>query len=61
MGFARIVCAPGHQGEPDLKSPECRKERSGATRRFLIMMEQITCASISGPASSARSRWWIWC
>lgn len=38
MGFARIVCAPGHQGEPDLKSPECRKEKIGATRRFLIMM-----------------------
>jgi microcin C transport system permease protein len=38
MGFARIVCAPGHAGEPDLKSPDCRKERIGAAERFLIML-----------------------
>ena len=38
MGFARIVCDPGHQGEPDLKSPECRKEKIGPVERFLIMM-----------------------
>lgn len=28
MGFAEIACTPAHQGEPDLKSPECHKERS---------------------------------
>ena len=38
MGFARIACDPGHQGEPDLKSPECRKEKIGPVERFLIMM-----------------------
>ncbi|MBP8932201.1 MAG: microcin C ABC transporter permease YejB [Paracoccus sp.] len=38
MGFARITCGPGHQGEPDLKSPDCHKEKIGATERFLIMM-----------------------
>ena len=38
MGFARIACAPTHQGEPDLKSPDCAKEKIGATERFLIMM-----------------------
>ena len=38
MGFARIVCAEGYQGEPSLKSPECRKEAIGAAERFLIMM-----------------------
>lgn len=38
MGFARIVCTADHQGEPDLKSPDCRKEKLGAVERFLIMM-----------------------
>ena len=38
MGFARITCGPEHQGEPDLKSPDCHKEKIGATERFLIMM-----------------------
>ena len=38
MGFARITCTPAHQGEPDLKSPECHKEKIGAVERFLIMM-----------------------
>ena len=38
MGFARITCGPEHQGEPDLKSPECHKEKIGAVERFLIMM-----------------------
>ena len=38
MGFAEIVCTPAHQGAPDLKSPECRKEKIGAVRRFFIMM-----------------------
>lgn len=38
MGFARIVCDPGHQGEPDLKSADCHKEKIGAARRFMIML-----------------------
>ena len=38
MGFAKIVCTPAHQGTPDLKSPDCSKEKIGATQRFLIMM-----------------------
>ncbi|WP_374633270.1 microcin C ABC transporter permease YejB [Paracoccus sp. (in: a-proteobacteria)] len=38
MGFARITCSPAHQGAPDLKSPECAKEKIGAPERFLIMM-----------------------
>lgn len=38
MGFSRIVCDPAHQGEPDLRSPECRKEKIGAVQRFGIMM-----------------------
>ncbi|ABL69903.1 MULTISPECIES: microcin C ABC transporter permease YejB [Paracoccus] len=38
MGFAKIVCTPAHQGEPDLKSPDCAKEKIGAAERFLIML-----------------------
>ncbi|MEF9603461.1 microcin ABC transporter permease, partial [Paracoccus sp. PXZ] len=38
MGFARIACTPAHQGEPDLKSPDCAKEKIGAAERFLIML-----------------------
>lgn len=38
MGFARIACAPTHEGEPDLKSPDCHKEKIGAAQRFLIML-----------------------
>ena len=38
MGFAQVVCDPGHQGEPDLKSADCRKEKIGAAQRFLIML-----------------------
>ncbi|WP_062560395.1 microcin C ABC transporter permease YejB [Paracoccus aminovorans] len=38
MGFARIACTPAHEGEPDLKSPECHKEKIGAAQRFLIML-----------------------
>ena len=38
MGFARIVCAPDHQGDPDLKSADCHKEKIGAAQRFLIML-----------------------
>ncbi|KCV81204.1 binding-protein-dependent transport system inner membrane protein [Actibacterium atlanticum] len=38
LGFARIVCAPGFDGEPDLKAPECAKEDIGIVERFGIMM-----------------------
>ncbi|MFB9222573.1 microcin C ABC transporter permease YejB [Paracoccus cavernae] len=38
MGFAKITCTAGFQGTPDLKAPECSKEKIGATERFLIMM-----------------------
>lgn len=38
MGFARITCTPAHQGEPDLKSADCSKEKIGAAERFLIML-----------------------
>ena len=38
MGFAKIVCTPAHQGEPDLKSSDCHKEKIGAAQRFLIML-----------------------
>ncbi|MGB8621216.1 MAG: ABC transporter permease subunit [Paracoccaceae bacterium] len=38
MGFARIVCAPDHQGAPDIKSPDCEKQKIPIYERFLIMM-----------------------
>ncbi|CAM3341047.1 microcin C transport system permease protein [Paracoccus aminovorans] len=38
MGFARIACTPAHEGEPDLRSPDCHKEKIGAAQRFLIML-----------------------
>ena len=38
FGFSRIVCAEGFTGEPNLKSPECRKEAIPAVERFFIMM-----------------------
>ena len=38
FGFARVVCDPGHQGAPDLKSPDCRKEAIPFVERFGIMM-----------------------
>jgi len=38
MGFARVVCAPGFEGEPDLGVDECEKEKIGLLTRFLIMM-----------------------
>jgi microcin C transport system permease protein len=38
MGFARIVCAEGYEGAPDLKAPECSKEAIPAVERFFIMM-----------------------
>lgn len=38
MGFARIVCDAGHVGEPNLKAPDCRKEKISAAGQFFIMM-----------------------
>ncbi|MFH5776176.1 microcin C ABC transporter permease YejB [Paracoccus broussonetiae] len=38
MGFARITCTADHQGDPDLKSPDCHKEKIGAAKRFMIML-----------------------
>lgn len=38
MGFSRIVCTAAHEGTPDLKSPECHKEKIGAIQRFMTMM-----------------------
>ncbi|MDT8857203.1 microcin C ABC transporter permease YejB [Paracoccaceae bacterium Fryx2] len=38
FGFARIVCAEGHVGEPTLKDPDCRKEAIPMVERFLIML-----------------------
>ncbi|RDC71544.1 ABC transporter permease subunit [Rhodovulum sp. 12E13] len=38
LGFARIVCAEGYQGEPTLEAEECTKEQIGIAERFFIMM-----------------------
>ncbi|MEL6277729.1 MAG: microcin C ABC transporter permease YejB [Pseudomonadota bacterium] len=38
FGFARIVCADGFEGEPDVRAPECEKELIGAFERFGIMV-----------------------
>jgi len=38
FGFARITCAEGFTGTPNLKSPDCTKEKIGAAERFWIMM-----------------------
>ena len=38
MGFARIVCEPGYEGEPSLKSDACAKEDIPALEQFLNMM-----------------------
>ena len=38
FGFARIVCTPGFAGEPNIKSPECHKEKIPSVERFFIMM-----------------------
>ncbi len=38
MGFARITCAPGYEGEPSLKDPACTREKISAAERFLTMM-----------------------
>lgn len=40
MGFARIVCDRGFTGTPDLKDPDCHKERIPAWRRFATMMKR---------------------
>lgn len=38
MGFARIVCAPDHVGEPDLDDPFCVKEDIPILKRFVNLM-----------------------
>lgn len=38
MGFARTSARPAIRANRTWKSPECRKEKIGETRRFLIMM-----------------------
>ena len=38
FGFARVVCAEGFEGEPDVRAPECEKELIGPIERFGIML-----------------------
>ncbi|WP_421701431.1 microcin C ABC transporter permease YejB [Aliiroseovarius sp.] len=38
MGFARIVCAEGFEGEVDLANDACVKEKIPAVERFFLMM-----------------------
>jgi len=38
FGFARIVCADGYTGEPDVSAPECEKEPVPVWERFFLMM-----------------------
>ena len=38
MGFARIVCAEGFEGTPNLEDPACAKEAIGIVERFGILM-----------------------
>jgi microcin C transport system permease protein len=38
MGFARIVCDAGFEGEPTLEAEACEKEFIGIAERFFIMM-----------------------
>jgi len=38
LGFARIVCAEGYEGEPDLEAEACTKEQIGIAERFFILM-----------------------
>ena len=38
MGFARIVCDEGFEGEPTLEAEACEKEFIGIAERFFIMM-----------------------
>ncbi|MHC0052388.1 microcin C ABC transporter permease YejB [Actibacterium sp. D379-3] len=38
MGFARIVCAEGYTGPPDIEAPGCEKQPIGMVERFLILI-----------------------
>jgi len=38
FGFARIVCAEGYEGEPDVEAEACTKEPIPIWERFFIMM-----------------------
>lgn len=38
FGFARVVCEPGYQGEPDVTAPECTSEPIPVWKRFGIML-----------------------
>ncbi|MEM1346183.1 MAG: microcin C ABC transporter permease YejB [Pseudomonadota bacterium] len=38
FGFARIVCAEGYTGEPDVEVPECEKQAIPLAERFTIMI-----------------------
>ncbi|MEL6220447.1 MAG: microcin ABC transporter permease, partial [Pseudomonadota bacterium] len=38
FGFARIVCGPDHEGEPDVDAPGCEKEQIPVLERFVIML-----------------------
>ncbi|MEL6311076.1 MAG: ABC transporter permease subunit [Pseudomonadota bacterium] len=38
LGFARIVCGPGHEGPPDLEADGCEKQEIGIVERFGILM-----------------------
>ena len=38
FGFARIVCAEGFEGEPDVRADECEKEIIPSYEQFVIMI-----------------------
>jgi len=38
FGFARVVCAEGYEGEPDVALPDCEKQPIPLWERFAIMM-----------------------
>jgi len=38
FGFARIVCAEGYGGEPDIEAPECEKQPIPTYEQFAIML-----------------------
>lgn len=38
FNFARIICEPGYEGEPDLKAEECESVPIPAVERFFLMM-----------------------
>ena len=38
FGFARIVCAEGYEGEPDIRADECETEDIPAYEQFFIMV-----------------------